>query len=447
VKSNDDYQYYYQQLPSDIIAYKKGKRRLTFGYASDLDVIIDWDEKVFQEIIDDYLTIDPFIRDVEIIDSMESFTRILSHYMIHGLGGEIDITSKEVCDVLDERFNTHFGLGGTCAQASTALGTIGIPSIVHITDRSRETCRLMDDLDIEVVDHGNRVPLKTIANDNDPVRHIILQYPKGAKLEIGGEEYETPVSNRMILDYDKIHKILPIDREFLDYCELHAQDLIAYSASGFNGIVDPFLMAEKGKQLSAHYKRVQTQNPNCIIYLESAHYLNPEVNDLVFKSLTTSVDLLGMNEEELVVYTRKHGMLINQEDLKSVMEGIELLLSEYPVKGVVLHSKDYAMYYGHKIEGVDFLKGLTLGNLLAGTRARIGRYGSYKDCCDTLNLPLSQLGSAFADQLSTMEVDRCVHIVPSRYMEQPKYTIGLGDTFVAGFMISFICAEFDQQGN
>ena len=102
------------------------------------------------------------------------------------------------------------------------------------------------------------------------------------------------------------------------------------------------------------------------------------------------------------------------------------------------------MYFGKPLEGVDVEQGLTLGNLMATTRARIGRYGRIDDCRETLALPLSRIGQSlvadFAD-LAAQNADQVLVAVPSRYMERPRYTIGLGDTFTAGVQISFWSAQ------
>jgi ADP-dependent phosphofructokinase/glucokinase len=54
-----------------------------------------------------------------------------------------------------------------------------------------------------------------------------------------------------------------------------------------------------------------------------------------------------------------------------------------------------------------------------------------------MRLPLSPAGVAFAERLARMKTKKSAYMVPSRYMERPKCTIGLGDTFMAGFLISF----------
>ena len=434
----DCYERYYRQVLVDIDKYKSNNSRLAFGYASDLDVLIEWNAETFGKLLSEYLTEEPTIDECEAIDSMASLARIVSYYMIQGLGGEIEISNGEVVETLRRSFNTQFALGGTCAQGATALGTMGFPSIVHITDRSKEVCRLMDGWGIEVIDHTGRISIMQGARDDPPVQHLILQYPKGASIKVLGREYIAPVSNRIIMDYDRIHKYMPIDACFLEYCEKNAKDILAYSTSGFNSIVDMNVMANLIEALSRHYLKVKKMNPDCIIYLESAHYMSSKINNIVYERFADSVDLLGMNEEELYGFTQKAGMDTDLDDLESVLASLVFVLEKYPLMGIVLHTKDYAMYYGSDIEGVDLTRGLTLGNLMASTRARIGRYGTYQECGETLALPLSPVGIAFHEQLEKIQSHHPVYIVPARYMEQPTFTIGLGDTFVAGFMIAFV---------
>ncbi len=437
----DKYSEYYQQIPSDITNYKGNAGKIAIGYTSDLDVVVKWDTKIFAELIDIYLKQTPFLQDNDSIDSMEALVRIVSYYMIHGLGGEVNLSNFDVCMDIEKRFETEFALGGTGAQSAVALAAVGFNSIVHITDMSKEVIRLMDGKGLKIITKDGVTPIIEGVTSELPVRHIIFQYPKGEKILINGVEYETPVSNRLIIDYDQIHKYMPIEIDFLNYCEINAKSLYAYSISGFNAIVDTNIIKNKLDDLAAHYSRLKKNNPNCIIYLEDAHYLNPEVKELLFTGLARYIDILGMNEEELIEQTRRYGHSIDKNSLSSVLAGLAVMLAKYPVKGIVMHTKDYSMYYGSGIKGINIEKGLTLGNLMSGTRAKTGRYGSYLECEDTLELPLSEVGISFAKQLSEIDTDKCVHIVPSKYMEHPKYTIGLGDTFVAGFLISLIKTE------
>ena len=145
---------------------------------------------------------------------------------------------------------------------------------------------------------------------------------------------------------------LPLRCEFLEYVEENAKRLYPYSISGFNLIVDPEVLRERLDQLEPHYRRVKDENPECIIYLEAAHYLCPEIQKMVFDRLGPCLDILGMNEEELVDFTARLGVDTDPNSLPSVLQGLEAVVSQHSVKGIVLHTKDYALYYGQELPGV-----------------------------------------------------------------------------------------------
>ena len=68
------------------------------GYSSDYDAIAEWDVDSFNELLSEYLKEEPSFNEGETIDNMEDFARIVSYFAIHGLGGEVDITSGEVIE-------------------------------------------------------------------------------------------------------------------------------------------------------------------------------------------------------------------------------------------------------------------------------------------------------------------------------------------------------------
>ena len=434
----DHYGKYLGEVSADITKCEESGRRVVFGYTSDLDIVFRYNSDAFNVLTKEYLTEVPQIQAEDSIDSLADFTRIVAAYMIAGAGGESDINDYRVCEYLRAHFEGVPGLGGTCAQGAAALGAMGMPLVACISDRCREVCEMMDYPGLYTVKDGKTVPIMEIATDHNPVYHMILQYTKGDTLEINGKTYTVPCSNRLIMGYDKVHKDLNVDDDFKTYLEDHAENMISYNISGLNAILDPKLMEKRMNEMDQHYKTIKEKNPSCIFYFESAHYLNPQVKHIVYHAMARYVDILGMNEEELVVHTRECGQDIDKSSFPDIIRGLELVLKKHGVKGIILHTKDYSMYFGDELSGVNIEKGLTMGNLMSGTRARTGRYGSQQDCSESLSLPLSPTGLRFAEELSKMNLSHSACLVPSRYMEKPKYTIGLGDTFVAGVQMGFI---------
>lgn len=434
----DKYRNYLESVPDVIERCRASKKRPVLAYTSNLDAIVKWDVDSFNRLLERYLEEEPCCEEGEAVGSMQDFAKIVSYYAVNGLGGEVEITSGGVIERLKDYFDIYYGLGGTCAQGAAALGTLGMPVLIHITDRSREVAKWLEDKRIESVKGHRSVPIKECVTGEKPLIHLIMQYDKGDVIRCGDREYEVPVSNRLIMGYDKVHKVMPVRQDFLEYLEENAQIMCSYDISGFNAIVEPEVLKERVGQLAKHYRTLRSRNPQLKIYFESAHFISAGCRDLLYDTLAGHMDIMGMNEEELVDLAGKKACPVDKDDIRSVIKGLNHMLELYPVKGIVMHSKDYALYYGEMMEGVDVEMGLTLGSLMSGTRARIGRYGTIDDCRESLKLPLSPTGIRFAQALDEMELQHEAVLVPSRYMEKPRYTIGLGDTFVAGMQLCFM---------
>ncbi len=434
----DRYIDYLYETTGDIDSSKRLGKTVVFGYTSDTDVLLTYDEKEVNDLISTYLKEEPYKKDNDIIDSVEDLARYVTYYMINGLGGEVDISNPEVVDYLLGHYKYQYCLGGTGAQGAAALASTGMPLLCHISDKNKQVCELMSYPGLDTIKDGKRVPLPEI-EAGEAAYHFIFAYTKGDKFKIGDKEYEVPIANRVILDFDTIHKDIVVNDDFKEYLENNAEKIVSYNLSGFNGIIDEELTEKRLKELSKHYSKIKEKNPNCIIYFESAHYLSPQVKYRVYKEISPFINIMGMNEEELVAHTREHNVSIDKESLPDVIRGMDVIIEKYGVTGIIMHTKDYAMYYGDELKGVDLEKALTLGNLLSGTRARVGHYGNLKECSESIDcMQLSEIGLRFAEELETMKLSKQAVLVPSRYMEKPVCTIGLGDTFCAGVQFAFI---------
>jgi ADP-dependent phosphofructokinase/glucokinase len=433
----DRYGYYLDHIPADLEQYRRSGKWMAFGYTSNYDVIIKWDADLFNRMVEEYSAGEPSCEEGEVIKSVRDFVRIAGFHALHGKGGEIDIADPQVCDAIESRYEVEPALGGAGAQGAAALGALGFPLILHITDRSREVCGQLNYPGLMMVSGDALVPVMEGVRDMAPVRHLIIQYSKDDVLEFPGGRHRIPRSNRLIMDYDSIHKSFRADPEFLGYLESRADSLLSYSVSGFNLFLDPGVLRQRLEELKVHYRKIKAAS-RCILYFEGAHYLSPRIEHLVFSAMAESVDILGMNEEEVANLTGRLGRPAGKDRLESVLAGLELILETYPVGGIVMHTGDYSLYYGAEPDQGDMEKGLTMGNLMSATRARTGRYGTMLDCEETLSVPLSPAGLSFARELESLDRKRYVCVVPSRYMENPRYTIGLGDTFTAGMQIGFI---------
>lgn len=434
----DNYEKYLNEIP-DIIEYSiEHQKAPVFGYTSNYDVVLHWNVTKYNEILKEYLKEEPSVKEGDTIGSMEDFARITASYLMKGIGGNFDITTIDVCNFLQDSFLSEYALGGTCAQGAAAIGSMGFPVNIHITDDSEEVCRMIDYPGATLIHEGHKVPVMEGKTDAEPIYHFILQFDKDDKLNILGKEVTIPNSNRLILFFDKLQKIVPIKKEFMDYWENADESPSSYSISGFDAIVEESIMNERLKELEPHLRRMKEKDPEMILYFEGAFYMNSKVKAMASNVFCKYADILGMNEEELQEQVERFQGKVDVTSSKSIIEALDLVLSQYPAKGITLHTKDYSLYYGTDIQGVNLEQGLTIGNLMSATRARIGKYGTVEECRETLSLPLSETGLRFSKELEPEHNHKKIVIVPSKYMEHPVYTIGLGDTFVSGVHTCFI---------
>lgn len=434
----DQYRRYYTELLTERNIASADGGLIVLGYTSDLDVFIQWDEQKFNEILAASEQADPILPNKDSVDTVDELFRVIAAYAVKGLGGEFRIDEPTVVRFLMENFQYTFGIGGTAAQAAGALGELSVPAMISMLDRSAPVVQRLDKPSLKTVVKDELVPIGQAVSDEEPVLHIIFQYPKGASLYLNGERKIIPNSNRMILHNDQVHRILPLDLSFLQWCEKNAGRMACYSVSGLNAIVDLGIANQRLDTLVDHFRIIKKENPECLIYFEGACYLNSAVKKAVFSRLSEVVDIYGINEEELVDLACDFGIPSDSQDAESIYSRLCILTEQYRIKGIVLHTKDFSMYYGKKFQGVDFEKGLTLGNMLSGTRALLGKYGNYEEIARILTYPLSVRGVEFAEKMAEMETEQLIQVVPSRYLDHPEFTIGLGDTFMAGMLLAFV---------
>ncbi len=434
----DRYAAYLEQLPGDILSEKKSGKRTFLAFTSNYDVVLKWDADVFNDLLDQYLEGEPCAKAGDRIRDMGDFARIAAWCAMNGLGMNFDITDVRVCDLLMERFESESSLGGTGAQGAAALSTVGFPVAVQLTDRSHEVCAMLNQSDMRMVRGEELIPVMEGASPEDPVYHIILQFAKGDVIRVHGQKMVIPLSNRLIFFYDTIHKTVPISEDYLRFLPSHPQMISSLVVAGFDAIVDPEVAKERMGQIRQMLIRLKESDGTIPVSLEGAFYMNPEVKEIFFGMLGRECSVIGTNEEELADLSKRHGQAMDPGDAKDVLNALEFMIETYGPQGVILHTKDYALFYGDAPDGVDIEKGLTVGCLMSATRARCGRYGTMEDLKKSLQLSLSKDGLRFHNLLEKIPKKRRALLVPSRYMERPRYTIGLGDTFVAGVQTCYI---------
>lgn len=407
------------------------------GYTSNLDILCDFQIEIFNGLIAEYLqeAVLEEMKPAKMICTMEDFVQSVIFFCSRGIGGEIDIDNIKI---IDNIFDTQYGMGGTAAQGAMALSSIGYSSIIHLTDDSKEVCEILQSPYIYTINSKKEmIHTKDVIQCREQEVHYIIQFKKGDIIRLKNQKIIIPSSNRLILTKNTVNETVPFSKPYFQYIESNAKKISSNVLSSFNVIQDKAILLERLDYVKQHITKYKTFNERGIVYFEDAHYHSREIRNICFENIYSLVDIVSLNEEELAYALETDGVDFDINNIILCVEGLKHLRQKYKIqKGVIVHTKDYSMYVGNKLE-VDIESGLIYGNLLATAKAMFGCYGTKEQINDILKLPLSKNGMKNKEIIEDESFVDEVVIVPTKYIDKPKYTIGLGDSFVAGVQICF----------
>ncbi len=407
------------------------------GYTSNLDVLCDFQIEVFNELLSRSLPNGDLagMKASKEITDMEGFLETIVYFCTHGIGGEVDISDF---GIIRDTFEVKKGMGGTATQGAMALAAVTCPSIIHLTDDSKEVCDILNSPYIYTVSNkGELIHTDQITQTAEQEIHYIIQFKKGDVICLGSQKITIPASNRLIITKITVNEALPFSDSFFTYVETHAANIKSNVLSSFNAIQDKGILEQRLAYVKEHIKKYKANNEAGIVYFEDAHYHNKEIRQVCLETLYPYVDILSLNEEELEYTLSMYDFPIEINDIHSCIKGADYIKERFSVKkGIIVHTKDYSMYLGETLSG-DIEKGLMLGNMLATAKAVNGWYGTKEQIREVIKLPLSEKGMRNRELTAKEHFPWEVVFVPSKYIDKPRYTIGLGDSFVAGVQLCF----------
>ena len=434
----EKFQKAYDSLEKHIESRNKKEQLTAMGYTSNLDLLCDFQVDKLNELLAEYMSGEDLtkMKPAKMIRTMQELLETVVYYCINGIGGEADVEDPEL---VKSGFSFKNGMGGTAVQAAMALAQIGGKTLVHLTDDSKEVCELLHSSYIHVVlGNGELGFTDQVISHNPQETHFIVQFKKGDQVRLGEQVIAIPCSNRLILTKNTVNEYLPLWEPYFKWIEQNAKQVTSNVLSSFNSILEKEVLKDRLQYVKNHVEIYRRNNPDGIVYFEDAHYHNEEVRRLCVETLYPCVDILSMNEEELQ-YTLKemYGYDVDIDDIYSCIDGVEFLLDKFHIKkGVIVHTKDYAMFVGDS-ENIDIENGLMYGMIMATAKASHGNYGTKEQIRQVLELGVSEKGLSNLKKVEERGYGSRVILVPTKYIDKPKYTIGLGDSFTGGVQMCF----------
>jgi ADP-dependent phosphofructokinase/glucokinase len=336
--------------------------------------------------------------------------RTLQQRAVSGIGGELFVHWPEAEEWMAENLRpSRWGLGGTGAQAAQALTVLGARALISLEDRSsRQLSVIHPDILIATTQGLERRGAVRESGSSKPA-HYIFEFCSG---ELIGPQ-RAKRSTRVIVRFvdDRLDRDIAFVRESVS----KANEAGAAVICGFNEIAKNSLSDE----LDYTKSLLSTWRDEGLpaIHLELGGYEDASLRDQVLAALGPLITSLGMSHSEL----REFGS-------NDVATEAAKLRASFDLQRICIHADDWAFAITQEDPEREF-ESLMCGCLLAACRASDGK----------ISVPTQvPKGAEFHDppyppisRQNGLSLVCCA----APYLERPKATIGLGDTFLAGTLL------------
>jgi ADP-dependent phosphofructokinase/glucokinase len=324
-------------------------------------------------------------------------------------GGEVFVENPSILSEFVSCFPHSVSAGGTPARAARALDVLGFSSLLHLVT-TNEHVR-------ELIPSSSKIICSNPCDSLYP--HIIIQYDKDSQIFVDGTLIETNRANRIIFNNNQDLMAMKLNTLFFE----EAKKCQIFLLSGFNAIRNMETLKDRLELVETELSSFPKSIP--IIY-EDACFQKPEFSRTVWEYLCRYLSIYSLNEEEFQAYIGHSVNLFDVNQVRGALDELSLLL---PVPLVLVHTQYWALAFGKKAN--HYRKALTEGIALATTCLRFGNNFKHSNFLATKALPGYQKSFDFSEKINSYSI--CC--LPSlSIQEKHVHTVGLGDTFIAGFI-------------
>lgn len=392
--------------------------RLVLGLGGTVDYEIRWDAEIVGRLARAYGVRRADLTTTARIDDERALVVAIVAFLASGGGGERFVDDSEIVERFAARFEKVVTLGGTGVRAGLALDRLGIPSVQHLVSIDDNVRRLMP--------AGITWVCSATADSLDP--HLIVQYPVGATIALLDGDVISPAPNRLIFANDRPNREMAIAE---DLAEALA-DADAFVVSGFNTMQDAALLARRLDDVDAAMAALPA---DAVVYYEDAGFYDRSFAGIARDRLLPRIDVYGMNEDELQEYVGRAVNLLDPRDVAAALDEAHALI---PAPALVVHTRYWSIAVGPRAH--DHAASLESAVRVSATRFRLGDVFVPEDLDATARLPRHDGGRRVVAAVTAHRPDAIG--VPAVVVDTATpTTIGLGDSFVGGFLAPLATAR------
>jgi ADP-dependent phosphofructokinase/glucokinase len=398
---------------------------VVLGLGGAIDYEIDWDPAIVEELATGYDIQPHELSTSVVVRSERDLLRSVLAFVRDGAGGERFVASSDIVETFAARFPRRITLGGTAVRAASAMSRLGLPSTVHLVS--------IDDTVRELLPPHVSYLCSAVADSTDP--HLIVQFPADTRVRVGDALLEAPRANRLIYVNDPPNRDLLVSPQLGDVLRTAAVFLV----SGFNAMQDASALDARLQALRGHMRSLPA---GARVVYEDGGFHVPELSRQIRCGLVDLVDVWGLNEDEMQGYLARRLDLL---DAPAMAEGLRELSALIPTRTLVVHTKFWSLSFGAAAES--YRAALEAGNAMSGARYLFGDQFTGADYAAVRRGRRREDGRAFAQRLESL--------LPGQVCCEPSYrlssakptTVGLGDSFVGGFIAALVPGASDKAGN
>ncbi len=472
-----DWKAHYAAALSAAEAQGKRESRIACGFTNNVDVLLKLDgdtRRVLQAIAS---AEGPLGRLPDRIRNPADLLDSLWHHMSAGTGDVMAIDSAGMAQWMEDRFHGPLQLGGTGAQAANTLAHLGYPSLLHVTRLSAIDAGVYadgasGDHIVVATAEGLRPLAQAVRAADRPTYHFVFEYQTGDELRVGERAVTAARANRIITGYDPINAVLPIDPLFMKAVADPDSRVDRVLISGYTDLKDTDVARARIAETVAYLHDLRQQRPELLFHLEMASVTEAAVMRPILDEMAPHADSVGLNDQELALAAEAWGWpepATLDERLATLHRmrerlglygretgqppGVGATLCGRPPDGrpspagirrVSMHTQDYCLTLTDGDAAAE-RNALLFASLVAGTRARLGRFPTGPDLHQTLAAAApGEAGLEAEEQLAGRVglhegIGRyegaTLVFAPTLSVSHPAGTVGLGDSFTAGVLV------------
>jgi len=386
--------------------------QIVLGLGGTVDYEIQWDSVAIEKLARSYGIRGTHLTDIPEIVTERDLIISLLNFLGKGVGGERYVVAPEAIRSVASNLPYLVTLGGTPVRAALALAVRGVAATVHLVSTNDDTRALLP--------AGTRII--SSATEDSLFPHVIVQYPRGASVQLEDSVISAPRADRLIYTHD------PPNEELLLSGALGGALSSAklFLVSGLNIFKDEDLLRQRLNQLVLLLANV---GPKMTVVYEDAGFHIPRFSQIVRDALIPSVDIYSMNEDEAQQCIGGSVDLTSGGEVIAMLEKLRKLI---PARHLMVHTHLWAALIGP--EAIGYGQAVNAAVQMASARYYFGDSLSLNQYESIASFPNNESAACVGHMLSGGLGEPFVFSPAFRLDSDLPTTIGLGDSFIGGFI-------------